>query len=471
MDGLSKFTGVFHLWVLLEGLYQLYVRLRLMRWMKSRSSVEESTNEKRNCAVRTWDRMIRRVIGQAISPEEKAEAVHAFIKGMFDKVTVNHETPDLLDLSPLLCTKDSSDTTQSTLIQVGNKSDQVVFEAQDITVAQVEQYFAWYFFDKDTQDLFKNDQCIIEECFRVTRHVGCLDFVRVDDKQPTLRPRRHSFDDWGSVFVRPLFVTIAIWILFALMYLILYVSGYTRVTSSNGITGWFRNGDPSKSPVVFCHGVSPIGLLAYLPLILEGLLKGDDRPSLLIETNSVTWTRVWTVQAFSKEECREGVSELLHECLGDFQPITLCGHSLGSIQAAWLVDALPVQHLMLMDPVALRFGDGHTLKSFLYSKLSLYRRLFRSELFTIAYLRRQRDLPANELWLEDLKNVDRVSVFLSERDAFLDCNAISSYVDTFAFSKSVVWKRTSHGMLLVSTSLWSSLRSTLAPPTCDTIDV
>lgn len=98
------------------------------------------------------------------------------------------------------------------------------------------------------------------------------------------------------------------------------------------------------------HGVG-VGLLGYLPLILQLERATRDRPLFLVEMPYVAM-RLWEHIPTPFE-----TAELVHGMLARhaFQRAALVGHSFGSISVAWVRKMRPqiVDSIVLIDPVCL----------------------------------------------------------------------------------------------------------------------
>jgi hypothetical protein len=120
---------------------------------------------------------------------------------------------------------------------------------------------------------------------------------------------------------------------------------------------------PEELPIIFMHGVG-VGLLGYLPLILQVEQKARDRPMFFVEMPYVAM-RLWEHIPTPFE-----TAELIHAMLERhaFEKAAFVGHSFGSISVAWVRKMRPqiVDSMMLMDPVCLCLCWPKVAYNFIY---------------------------------------------------------------------------------------------------------
>lgn len=303
-----------------------------------------------------------------------------------------------------------------------------------------------------------------------------------------LVPRRLSLDD-AQPWHRPLAVYLVVYFLqHVVAGLILRLAGFVRVVSpTTGLTGWVRGGGKNSGarektnapiatldsgeavlqnmPLIFFHGIAPAGVLFYLPMLLFGLLKNDNRPCLLVDHPNISCNLAFHV--LSEQETVTGVEELV-EIAGWSDPniaLTVCGHSFGSCPISWLLHnphfRPRVRLCILLDPVTLLLSDPAVMINFLYSReVSNISVIASSELFTEYYLRRHFSWYNSEMWLDEVmaptpsstvedkgdtgSNIDDTSnrrtpsfqplhviVALSEHDEIVDAPKVKRHMDLF----------------------------------------
>jgi hypothetical protein len=112
------------------------------------------------------------------------------------------------------------------------------------------------------------------------------------------------------------------------------------------ISYWFRDGDRSKTPIIFIHGIGA-GLMCYAPFIHQLMQLGA--PIFCIELPFVAMRCVEDVPTM--EEIGHDIQEMLHR--HDCQQAVYVAHSLGTAVASWTLQHLPktVAGVVLLDPI------------------------------------------------------------------------------------------------------------------------
>lgn len=118
--------------------------------------------------------------------------------------------------------------------------------------------------------------------------------------------------------------------------------------SLRGVTYWYKKGSGEKeTPLLFFHGITT-GWVFYLPLVLN--ISGT-RPVILIDLDTIKINSL----CFDMPEEKAFVDATRDICTrhcGEGTPVSVVGHSFGTILAAWFLRAHPelVFHMTLLDP-------------------------------------------------------------------------------------------------------------------------
>ncbi|KAI8890655.1 hypothetical protein K501DRAFT_168253 [Backusella circina FSU 941] len=107
---------------------------------------------------------------------------------------------------------------------------------------------------------------------------------------------------------------------------------YERLSIKNvpeKISYWFRDGDRSKKPIVFVHGVG-VGLMSYITFIAS-LLQSTDSPIFFIE---LPWVSMHCVEEIpTMQETVDDIHKMLNH--HGFDSVVFIGHSLGTSIISW----------------------------------------------------------------------------------------------------------------------------------------
>jgi hypothetical protein len=287
------------------------------------------------------------------------------------------------------------------------------------------------------------------------------------------KPRNLSLEDGNSLH-RPLLVYLIGILLHFLGYCVLRIAGFRRTVTSKGLVGWYRsprNESATKLlPCIFFHGIAPGCLFFYTPALLFGLLN-DGRAQFLFELPNITWRIGFHV--LSESEFVDGVAEVLNSYLPTHEPISLLGHSFGSVPMTWLLHSPQfrsrIRQFALLDPVTLKLSQKDVMVNFLYTKkLNRIRILAGSELFTEYYLRRHFFFYNSELWLEDIPDTMHSLIFLAEKDEIVNAADVKELIDYHKEAspgqklKSVYWEGVNHGHWLGKPRQWRTIKEALS---------
>jgi len=279
---------------------------------------------------------------------------------------------------------------------------------------------------------------------------------------------------------RPIGVYVSIQCLEVLKFAVLTLLGFSKLTTSNGLTYYFRPSssrtpprDLSQQPLVFFHGIAPAGPIFYIPMVLLGLVRSAPRAVFFFENQAVSMTM--SMRVLGEFDVVEGVREALEMHCGGRVKMCLVGHSLGSCPVTWLARSLPskIGVIMLLDPVTLFLSHPAVAVNFVYKRH--FSNIFEwiiylgasSELYISHYLKRHFWWYRNELWLEEVPKDIKVIVALSRDDEIVDsplCEyglARQKYLGEIGDNVSVLIFEGGHAMMIAMPATWRRLSSEL----------
>lgn len=312
-------------------------------------------------------------------------------------------------------------------------------------------------------------------------------------------PRWFTFERVNALY-RPFGVYAAVALLSAAANLFLYVMGFRRYTCKRGLTYWHRSSGQQQQkcgrPFLFFHGIVPGGHVLYIPMVLFGLLRGkqsSQRDIFFFENKPISYALCF--DALTEEDTVDGVVEAIHQHLDSYAAsnLTLCGHSFGSFQLTWMINASQLKHrvrsMILLDPVSILLHEPDVVVNFLYTRNpdnedtyngrpdSLVGKLIRffheskiqvvasSELFVEYYLRRNFAWYNSELWLEDIPKDTKVLVALAKNDEIVNAKKIEREISRLGSShgniKNIVWCDVGHAHCVSNPDRWSDIRTWL----------
>lgn len=286
------------------------------------------------------------------------------------------------------------------------------------------------------------------------------------------KPRNLSLED-GNPLHRPLLVYLMGLLFYFLGSCVLRMAGFHRTVTSTGLVGWYRAASSESTakqlPYIFFHGIAPGCLFFYTPSLLFGLLN-DGRAQFLFEVPNITWRIGF--RALTEAQFVEGVDEVVDLYLPKDQPISVLGHSFGSVPMTWLLHSPQfrsrIRQFALIDPVTLKLSQKDVMVNFLYSKrLNRIRILAGSELFTEYYLRRHFFFYNSELWLEDIPDTARSLIFLAEKDEIVNAPDVKELIDYHKEVspeqklKLVYWEGVNHGHWIGKPNQWRKIKEAL----------
>lgn len=140
----------------------------------------------------------------------------------------------------------------------------------------------------------------------------------------------------------------------------------TSSISSDGgapekVSYWYRDGDRSKKPIVFIHGIGA-GLMCYVSFVHKLLTL--DAPIFCIELPFVSMHCVEDVPTM--QETIRDLQNMLHR--HDFQNAVFVAHSLGTAVTSWVVKYMPqnVAGVIFLDPICFMLHYKDVCSNFVY---------------------------------------------------------------------------------------------------------
>jgi hypothetical protein len=140
----------------------------------------------------------------------------------------------------------------------------------------------------------------------------------------------------------------------------------TSAVSSDGgapekVSYWYRDGDRSKKPIVFIHGIGA-GLMCYVSFVHKLLTL--DAPIFCIELPFVSMHCVEDVPTM--QETIRDLQNMLHR--HDFQNAVFVAHSLGTAVTSWVVKYMPqnVAGVIFLDPICFMLHYKDVCSNFVY---------------------------------------------------------------------------------------------------------
>jgi pimeloyl-ACP methyl ester carboxylesterase len=201
-------------------------------------------------------------------------------------------------------------------------------------------------------------------------------------------------------------------------------------------------------------------------MILFGLATEPERSIFLFENRSISCCIDF--HPLTEQQSVDGIIELVNRHIGTEQPVSVVGHSFGSCPITWLVASelsKRIQQIVLLDPVAILLSEPDVMVNFLYAQeLDKIRMVASSELFTEYYLRRHFAWYNSELWLEDLKQHQKLLVCLSEQDQIVNAKKVRQELERHESATKhtkptiLYWNNVGHGDCISSPSKWRQIK-------------
>jgi len=338
---------------------------------------------------------------------------------------------------------------------------------------------------------------------------------------PSYRPRSFTLEDVRSLY-RPYAVYATVVLAKGGTNFALRLLGFRRHACERGLAYWHRPPDLGRRrgpggtppPFLFFHGIAPGGHAPYAPMLLLGLLRGDDdgdgrrrgwreRHVFLFENGPISYALETT--AVCEGDTVHGVAEAVARHVdgtsddggGARCALTVCGHSFGSCVVTWLLRSPALRDrigtALLLDPVSICLSDPDVVVNFLYhsrdcgsgdggdtrlGRLARFanetkiRLVASSELGIETYLRRSFAWYNSELWFEDVPSSTKVCVFLSRRDEIVNSRAVEEEISCHNIRvnggecggpvvEAAVWEDAGHANCVTNPGRWRDMRERL----------
>jgi len=319
------------------------------------------------------------------------------------------------------------------------------------------------FFYKNIDELTEDERTWLEEMIDYT--VKNHKFL-IRNEPNSCTPLRYALDP-VEAYWRPLIIYLGVMFLNKCVGTVLWILGFEKFMSTNGIVYWYRSTKPSKiregvqnttsllqeevngdDTVVLFHGVG-VGFLPYLHVV-----------SMISSKTIFLFEMPWIASnPFAKPvHSKDFVESVAHAMAHHGErKASFVGHSFGSIAAAWVHRQKPdlVDRLVLIDPVCLLLCLPDVAIKFLYSENhntisgKLIREFVSRELSVNRTMRRHFWWTEAVMWPEMLP--ENSTVILSEydhivptREIYLEMCEVADKVPTYFLPK------TAHGGILYS---------------------
>lgn len=440
-------------------------------------------------------RLLNRILDRTIKHTEmkgmdQRKALHDFFVGFFERV-VHHDnarrsSPPLNEFIKKLSKSTGKSSEKKSLETQSTTSTETDTDSMDDELsttstltkdqwtisgmgrADLTRLFGWAFFGRhvdhfDDWEHDENDRLINLLAEKCNFRLDCHGWGGV------YQARCLNLEDTNSLH-RPFIVYMGVLVMMQVAGLVFRLAGFHRVQSeSTGVTGWYRPARDEAStkllPLIFHHGLAPGGLFFYIPFILLGLLT-DGRACFLFENYNIS-CRIG-FKAISEVESVAGFAEIVDRYLPRDAPVSLCGHSFGSVPMTWMLNSSHfrdrIKQYVLLDPVSILISEPAVMVNFLYKRQLTHIRLFAaSELFTEYYLRRFFCYYNSELWFEDLPDDVRPIVALSEHDEIVPSERVKEHIELFAADKTelIHWRSARHAFCVVFPSMWRQVKNAM----------
>jgi pimeloyl-ACP methyl ester carboxylesterase len=361
-----------------------------------------------------------------------------------------------------------------------------------IDLVGIKEFFSFALFDKFFHQLEIWEKTEIDMMINFLKKKYGIFFQEekrsIDEKyRPYLTPRSFTLEE-GNPLHRPFIFYFGIWIIRHFSYILLRLLGYQRFhanCSNDGIKKlpyWYKagcsNGVSCPDAILFFHGISPAGVMGYLPMLRHCLKANESSPLFLFENLSISYNL--SFETLTEEETAFGVEDALnfHHACGKNRNLVLFGHSFGSFQLTWLIKSARIRPMIkkviVLDPVSILLSNPDVVVNFLYNgddsikgtnKYNAARFIMRlaasSELFIQNYLRRHFAWHNSELWVEDIPDHVDMHIYLSENDAIIDADKVRREIERHQRKglNYTFWTGRGHGDCIIDPDLWDEISS------------
>lgn len=207
------------------------------------------------------------------------------------------------------------------------------------------------------------------------------------------------------------------------------------------ISYWFKDGDRSKKPIVFIHGIGA-GLMCYSFFIPPLIALGA--PIFFIELPFVSMHCIEEVPTM--QETLRDMQQMLHR--HGFDDAVFVGHSLGSAVTAWAVKYMRkyVAGVVFLDPICFMLHYKDVCSNFVYrtpktAAEGVVKYFASTELYISHYISRHfhwfqtalyvtPNLPHHtHTYKSSVRMPTKTKVYLSELDNIIDSDRVDTYLN------------------------------------------
>lgn len=135
----------------------------------------------------------------------------------------------------------------------------------------------------------------------------------------------------------------------------------TTSSCTEKVAYWFRDGDRTKKPIVFIHGIGP-GWMPYLKFVRD--LLAFDAPVFCVELPFVSMR--CTADVPTMQETTDDLQRMLH--FHGFTDAVFVAHSLGTAVTSWALKHIPrcISGTVLLDPICFMLHYKDICVNFVY---------------------------------------------------------------------------------------------------------
>ncbi|RCI05517.1 hypothetical protein CU098_013428 [Rhizopus stolonifer] len=251
-----------------------------------------------------------------------------------------------------------------------------------------------------------------------------------------------------------------------------YDSVVTTPQHPERVSYWFRDGNRTKKPVVFIHGIGA-GLMCYIPFIAKLLTL--DAPIFFIELPYVSMHCIEDVPTM--QETVQDLQNMLHR--HEFQGAVFVAHSLGTAVTSWVVKYMrkKVAGVVLLDPICFMLHYKDVCTNFVYrtpktAAQSLVKYFASTELYISYYISRHFHWFQTALFVKpnvahyqhsyttSVKMPENTKIFLSEKDNIIDSMRVDTYLNRHGI-ESTIMKGLDHASFLFYPSWQNQILDTI----------
>lgn len=419
--------------------------------------------------------VFERICHIAPADQTEAQALRTFLLSLFHErrqvhLSVPPANAEQTPTSPtpicqLPCPENTTDQCQNTNVANSPAENVHRWTIDELGRNDMEHLLAWAAFGKHLVDLSKDELKDLEKIFTGSQKRFGLFFHPGSTHK--YFAKQMGLENVNATH-RPLFVYLLVDCLRLGTGIWLGLSGFRRVRSQSGLTGWFRSATCSNNqlPLAFFHGLAPAGLTFYLGLALQGL-AADGRAIFLFENPPISMSVFAGFRPLSHSETVRGFQEIVDRFLGLQADVAVVGHSFGTVPVTWLMYDKTlrgrIRQAVLLDPITILLTTCELMNTFLYNPDGIAVRLMSPEIHIQNYLRRHFPFYNSDLNLEDVDKHCSVLVCLSENDEIVPISSVRSEVEHHLplrpKDQLIVWERSPHGACVVQREKWNDIKT------------